>query len=118
MKTQYFERDAVPGRSINVRNDDVNGALRGLKKVLERDDQQRETMAREFFEKASTKKKRASSAGKKRSERERAKRISSGQEQPHVPSNLKYLKSRRSRRKIIDARAAYEQGVRSRSKIT
>ena len=57
-KRQQQERNKFSGRSIEVYNGDVNGAIRKLKKVLERMDFQKELSKREFYEKPSEKRKR------------------------------------------------------------
>ena len=56
----------MKGTSISVWNGDVNGALRKLKKILERADRQKELSKREFYEKPSAKRKKAKAAGRKR----------------------------------------------------
>ena len=55
---QDKEKRRFAGRDIEVYNGDVNGAIRKLKKVLERMDFQKELSKREFYEKPSAKKKR------------------------------------------------------------
>ena len=57
------------GRSIEVYNDDVNGAIRKLKKVLERMDFQKELSKREFYEKPSKKRKRTGNQKSKQTKR-------------------------------------------------
>ena len=52
------ERKQFQGRNIEVRNGDVNGAIKRLKKVLERMDFQKEVAKREYYEKPSTQRKR------------------------------------------------------------
>ena len=58
-KNKYTKRDSKPkkkehyldkfkGRNIEVRYDDVNGAIRRLKKVLEKMDFQKELSKREY----------------------------------------------------------------------
>lgn len=47
------DKPQVSGRSIEVRNGNVNFAIRKLKKVLERMDFQKEVAKREYFEKPS-----------------------------------------------------------------
>jgi ribosomal protein S21 len=114
---QTYNSGMISGRSAAVRFEgDVNGALRRLKKTLERDKQQRELMEREYFEKPSVTKQRIRAAGKKRRRMDRLKQISQGLIQPKVPSNLKYLKSRRTRRVVIDERAAWDRALRNRAK--
>ena len=55
MKKDYRNRrdsgPAIRGAKVTVRNGDVNGALRTLKKILDRDNRQKELAKREFYEK-------------------------------------------------------------------
>ena len=60
----------IKGRNIEVRNDDVNGAIRRLKKVLEKMDFQKEVSKREYYEKPSVKRKRMKDQAKKKTKRE------------------------------------------------
>ena len=62
----YKEKDKFAGRAIEVYNGDVNGAIRKLKKVLERMDFQKELSKREFYEKPSAAKKRKKDQEEKR----------------------------------------------------
>ena len=61
-KKKQFQKDKekrrFAGRAIEVYNGDVNGAIRRLKKVLERMDFQKELSKREFYEKPSAAKRR------------------------------------------------------------
>ncbi len=50
--------DKFKGRNIEVRYDDVNGAIRRLKKVLEKMDFQKELSKRDHYEKHSVKRTR------------------------------------------------------------
>ena len=59
------KQNAVSGSSVTVWNNDVNGALKKLKKVLERADRQKEIAKREFYEKPSAKKKRRKDQARK-----------------------------------------------------
>ena len=73
MKNNYKSNNNQPiitGASVFVRNDDVNGALRRLKKILEADNRQKDLARHEFFEKDSSRKKRARDQAKKRTKRE------------------------------------------------
>lgn len=58
------------GARVEVRNNDVNFALRKLKKILERDNFQRDLAKHEYYEKPSVKRKRARAAAKKRWEKQ------------------------------------------------
>jgi len=69
-KPVQTEKKHMGGTSVEVRNDDVNGALRRLKKILERDDRQKALARKEFFEKPTATRKRAKAAAKSRWARE------------------------------------------------
>lgn len=90
------------GRKVEVFNGDVNGAIRRLKKILERMDFQKELAKREFYEKPSVKRKRMKDQAKKRQERENDKNIRSGNMIPVFRQDQKLLKGKRGRRKISD----------------
>lgn len=87
---------------VEVRNDDVNGALRRLKKILDNDSRHKELSKREFYEKPSIKKKRAKAQAVKRSKKELHKRIARGDYLPTEQVGTKYLKGKRSKRKVED----------------
>lgn len=95
------DNSTIKGSSVEVRNDDVNGALRRLKKILERDNRQKELSKREFYEKSSTKNKRAKEQAKKRHKKEVKKRIASGSYKPYKKTGTKMMKSKRSMRKAM-----------------
>jgi len=87
------------GRSINVHNDNVNVALRKLKKVLERMDFQKEVSKREYYEKPSVKRKRLKDQAVKKHKKSLDNMIASGQYLPTSSSGMKYLKGKREKRK-------------------
>jgi small subunit ribosomal protein S21 len=89
------------GRSIEVRNDDVNGALRRLKKVLERMDFQKELAKREYYEKPSVKRKRLKEQAVKRSNKDISNRMAKGDFIPTTSDSQKSLKGKRTRRKLF-----------------
>lgn len=64
----------VQGANVEVRNDDVNGALRRLKKILENNNRQKELAKHEYYEKLSAVKKRERAQAVKRAQKEQAKR--------------------------------------------
>ena len=72
------EHNSVPvriqGANVEVRNDDVNGALRRLKKILETSNRQKELAKHEYYEKPSAVKKRERAQAVKRAQKEQAKR--------------------------------------------
>lgn len=94
----------IQGASVSVRNDDVNGALRKLKKILENDNRQKDLAKHEFFEKPSLAKKREKAAAKKRARKEQSKRESNGT--ANTPIGVKWMKSKRKRRRVLDANTA------------
>jgi|TARA_B110000977_G_scaffold132601_1_gene168950 small subunit ribosomal protein S21 len=65
-KKPYEDKQEFRGASVDVRNDDVAGALRRLKKILERDDRQKDLAKNEYYEKPSAKRKRQHAAAKSR----------------------------------------------------
>lgn len=58
------------GTRVEVRNNDINYALRKLKKVLDRDNFQRELAKHEYHEQPSIKRRRARAAARKRWEKQ------------------------------------------------
>ena len=102
-RTTDFRKEPVQiqGASVEVRNGDVNTALRRLKKILETDNRQKDLAKHEFYEKASVQKKRARDQAVKRTQRELTKDIMSGT--VNKPTGVKWMKSKRKRRKILDA---------------
>lgn len=103
-KKHYDEKkEEFRGASVYVRNDDVNGALRRLKKILENDNRQKELAKREYYEKPSAKKKRMKDSAKKRYQREQKKLLATG-DMPYTGSTgVSFMKSKRKRRKHADA---------------
>jgi len=93
------EQDKFSGRSIEVYNGDVNGAIRKLKKVLERMDFQKELSKREFYEKPCAKKKRKRDQAVKRTNKERDTMIMKGEWMPPSLTGQKHLKGKRGKRK-------------------
>jgi len=63
----------VPGANVEVRHDDVNGALRRLRKILENNNRQKELAKHEYYEKPSAVKKRERAQAIKRAQKERIK---------------------------------------------
>jgi small subunit ribosomal protein S21 len=64
----------IPGANVEVRNDDVNGALRRLKKILETSNRQKELAKHEYYEKPSAVRKRERAQAVKRAHKEQIKR--------------------------------------------
>lgn len=99
---QYEKKEEFRGASVYVRNDDVNGALRRLKKILENDNRQKELAKREYYEKPSAKKKRMKDSAKKRYQREERKKLVTGDMPVQMTSDISFMKSKRKRRKHSD----------------
>lgn len=110
----YKNRNCVTitGAKVEVRNGDVNGALRRLKKILDNDDRQKELSKREFFEKPSLANRRARQQAKKRTEREQVKHLGDGQYQK--PGGTTWMKSKRKRRKVLDTEALIQANLRNK----
>ena len=106
MKKDYRSRkdsgNIIRGAKVSVRNGDVNGALRTLKKILDRDNRQRELAKREYYERPSIKKKRAKDMATKRAKRENQD-FGTLQRQSNPPG-VRWNKSKRKRRKVLDAK--------------
>jgi len=98
-KRQQKDKKEFSGRSIEVYNGDVNGAIRKLKKVLERMDFQKELSKREFYEKPCAKKKRKKDQAVKRTNKERDTMIMKGEWMPPSLTGQKHLKGKRGKRK-------------------
>ena len=93
------DKPQVSGRSIEVRNGNVNFAIKKLKKVLERMDFQKEVAEREYYEKPSTTRKRKKDQAKKRQQKQLNTMIANGEWMPTPTVGVKHLKGKRSRRK-------------------
>lgn len=70
---KHNRNDDVKGLSVEVRNDDVNKALRLFKKKVQESGILQELKEREFYEKPTTKRKRAKAAAKARWKKQLAK---------------------------------------------
>jgi|TARA_R110001592_G_scaffold45033_1_gene144158 small subunit ribosomal protein S21 len=105
--------DKFKGASVEVRNGDVNGAIRKLKKILENADRQKELAKREFYEKPSAKRKRQKDAAVKRTQREENKKIFSGEAPLQEVSGFAFMKSKRKRRKYSDKKSAVDRHLRT-----
>lgn len=117
-KPKPQNRDNGPicrGASVEVRNGDVNGALRRLKKILENDNRQKDLAKHEYYEKPSIQKKRSRDAAVKRHLRDKRKQISSGAEPFKEVSNYAFMKSKRKRRKYSDTKSLVAEGRRRNS---
>lgn len=104
----------IRGSKVEVYNNDVNGALRRMKKILERNNWQRDLAKHEFYEKPGIKRKRAKDAAKKRWQKEVTAAKASGRWPVKPPADTKYMKSKRKRRRVMDAANFLEQAFRRR----
>ena len=102
----------ITGASATVRGDDVNGALRRVKKVLERDDRQKDLAKHEYHEKPSAIRKREREMSKRRAKRARQD-FQTLYRAAH-PTGTKWMKSKRKRRQVLDAKAAFARMGRNR----
>jgi len=92
----------IRGSKVEVRNGDVNYALRKMKKILERNDWQKDLAKHEFFEKGSVKRKRRKEAAKKRWQKEVTSQKLSGKWTATRSGDQKFMKSKRKRRQRLD----------------
>jgi small subunit ribosomal protein S21 len=100
--------------SIEVRNGDVNKAIRVLKKRLEKSDFQKELAKQQYYEKPSETRKRKKAQAKKRWQKQVRDGIMSGQMRPYEVTGQKYLKSKRKTRKMNDQREMMRRMQRDR----
>lgn len=101
-RNQRNDSTRTKGTSVEVRNNDVNHALRKLKKILENDNRQKELAKREYFEKSSVKRKRSRDVAKKRWQREVTQKIQSGAMPLNKCSPSNVMHSKRKRRAVSD----------------
>ena len=96
------DRPIVTGSSVEVRNDDVNGALRRLKKILERDNRQKDLARQEYYEKPSRKRKRKADAAKARWAREVEAQRRAGNWVDAGGDDLSWQKTKKQRRRHVE----------------
>lgn len=73
-KTKHDEKNAIiPGMRVEVRNNDVNKALRRLKKKIAEDGMMQDLRQREYYESKGTKRRKAKEAAIRRYKKQRAK---------------------------------------------
>lgn len=90
------------GTRVEVRNDDVNGALRRLKKILENDNRQKELSEREYYEKPSITRRKSREQAKRRHIRNKRKGVISGAEHLTQKSGVHWMKCKRKRRRSME----------------
>jgi|TARA_B110000444_G_scaffold60073_1_gene55885 small subunit ribosomal protein S21 len=93
--TKKFEQKDKFDPSIDVRNGNVEQAIRALKKRMLKADRQKELAKREFYEKPTAERKRKKNAGVKKHEKEMRDKILRGEMIPAAKSGLKHLKGKR-----------------------
>jgi ribosomal protein S21 len=104
------------GASVEVRNGDVNYALRKLKNILERDEMQKDLAKHEYYEKGSVKRKRAKEAAKKQRQKEVTNQKLAGKWSVLRSNDQKFMKSKRKRRKLLDEQTLLQQMRRRNTK--
>lgn len=73
-KSKHNEKDAIiPGMRVEVRNNDLNRAMRKLKKKLAEDGILQELRQREYYESKGTKRRKAKEAAIRRFKKQRTK---------------------------------------------
>ena len=86
--------------SIEVRNNDVNKALRVLKKRLEKSEFQKELAKQQYYEKPSAKRNRKKKQAKKRWEKYGREAEARGDFKQYMPTGQKWMKSKRKTRRV------------------
>ena len=99
--------------AVEVRNGDVNKAIRILKKKLERADFQKELAKQAYYEKPSEKRKRKKQQAKKRWERYVRDAEARGEMQQAKLTGVKWMKSKRKSRKMREITERQQQRQRS-----
>tara|TARA_B100000579_G_scaffold9668_1_gene7183 strand:+ start:21464 stop:21892 length:429 start_codon:yes stop_codon:yes gene_type:complete len=86
--------------SIEVRNNDVNKALRVLKKRLEKAEFQKELAKQQYYEKPSAKRNRKKKQAKKRWDKYVREAEARGDFKQYMPTGQKWMKSKRKTRRV------------------
>jgi small subunit ribosomal protein S21 len=73
MARRETQNDSLTGLYVEVRNNDINRAMRKLKKMINNEGIMKEVREREYFEKPSLKRKKAKAAARKRWLKQQAK---------------------------------------------
>jgi ribosomal protein S21 len=100
--TAPAEPTGLSGKTVTVYRDDVISALRKLKKILERDDRQKDLAKHECYEKPSVKRKRKMDTAKSNWRRRVDEMRKSGEWVDSKSADLSWLKSKRKRRAKVD----------------
>lgn len=74
-KNPNEKREGPRGTNVEVRDNNVNQAMRRLKKIMQNEGVFKEIRERRYYEKPSEKRKKAQAAARKRHLKEKAKRL-------------------------------------------
>ena len=108
------EKEKEFNPSVEVRNGDVNKAIRILKKKLERADFQKEIAKQGYYEKPSVKRKRKKDQAKKRWQRYVKDAEMKGSFKMYMPTGTKWMKCKRKKRKYAQYRENQQRLLRAR----
>tara|TARA_B100000900_G_scaffold376887_1_gene359910 strand:+ start:296 stop:724 length:429 start_codon:yes stop_codon:yes gene_type:complete len=86
--------------TVEVRNNDVNKALRVLKKRLEKAEFQKELAKQQYYEKPSAKRNRKKKQAKKRWDKYVREAEARGDFKQYMPTGSKWMKSKRKTRRV------------------
>ena len=103
--------------SIEVRNGDVNKAIRILKKRLEKSDFQKEIAKQQYYEKPSVKRKRKKDQAKKRWNKYVRDAEARGEFKMYEPTGTKWMKNKRKTREHAKAKQRQQAMLRSRGQL-
>lgn len=107
-KKKFEPRDPFDS-AIYVRNDNVDQAIRTLKKRLLKDNRQKELAKREFYEKPTAKRKRLKAQGVKKHQKSLRDKIMRGEAMPPSRVGQKHLKGKRSLNKYREVTRLMQQ---------
>ena len=107
-KKKFEPRDPFDS-AIYVRNDNVDHAIRTLKKRLLKDNRQKELAKREFYEKPTAKRKRLKAQGVKKHQKSLRDKIMRGEAMPPSRVGQKHLKGKRSLNKYREVTRLMQQ---------
>ena len=100
--------------TIEVRNNDVNKALRVLKKRLEKAEFQKELAKQQYYEKPSAKRNRKKQQAVKRWQKYVRDAEARGEMKQYLPTGTKWMKSKRKTRRVRDYNERIAQMQRKR----
>ncbi len=114
-KDEHYLDAYKPG--IEVRNGDVNKAIRILKKRLEKADFQKEMAKQAFYEKPSAKRKRKKDQAKKRWNKYVRDAEARGEFKMYEPTGTKWMKNKRKTREHAKTKQRQQAMLRSRGHL-